>query len=307
MTRSRDLDGGRLVTPRSLGSAPGRRTRRPTGGPASQPGVTGSPRLGLPCDRRPRELRHNGVVKPSATSVTTQSRSGAPASADAPDPRAGGARSILEHGPSTAAELAERLGLTPAAVRRHLDAPASPTAPSRPPRAAASTAPAGAAGRPRSSSLTDAGRDTLLQQLRRPGRQRAALPRRDRRRRGGRRVRPTQRVASSRSATRTSSAAPTRRGRAEALADGADRRRLRRVGRASGAGRRAALPAPLPGRSTSPRSSPSCARPRPRCSPGCSACTSSASPPSPTATASAPRTSRPRPTYRQQHVRPRKD
>jgi predicted ArsR family transcriptional regulator len=31
------------------------------------------------------------------------------------------ASSILEHGPSTAAELAERLGLTPAAIRRHLD------------------------------------------------------------------------------------------------------------------------------------------------------------------------------------------
>ncbi|AXI79934.1 helix-turn-helix transcriptional regulator [Peterkaempfera bronchialis] len=32
------------------------------------------------------------------------------------------ARSILDHGPSTAADLAERLGLTTAAVRRHLDA-----------------------------------------------------------------------------------------------------------------------------------------------------------------------------------------
>ncbi|MDT0306731.1 MarR family transcriptional regulator [Streptomyces sp. DSM 44917] len=32
------------------------------------------------------------------------------------------ARSILGHGPSTAAELADRLGLTQAAVRRHLDA-----------------------------------------------------------------------------------------------------------------------------------------------------------------------------------------
>lgn len=31
------------------------------------------------------------------------------------------ARSILEHGPSTAAELAERLGLTAAGIRRHLD------------------------------------------------------------------------------------------------------------------------------------------------------------------------------------------
>lgn len=31
------------------------------------------------------------------------------------------ARSILDNGPSTAAALAERLELTPAAVRRHLD------------------------------------------------------------------------------------------------------------------------------------------------------------------------------------------
>lgn len=41
--------------------------------------------------------------------------------ADAPT-RAKVARSILENGPSTAATLGERLGLTPAAVRRHLDA-----------------------------------------------------------------------------------------------------------------------------------------------------------------------------------------
>lgn len=32
------------------------------------------------------------------------------------------ARSILENGPSTAAELSERLGITPAGIRRHLDA-----------------------------------------------------------------------------------------------------------------------------------------------------------------------------------------
>ena len=31
------------------------------------------------------------------------------------------ARAILENGPSTAADLARRLDLTPAAVRRHLD------------------------------------------------------------------------------------------------------------------------------------------------------------------------------------------
>lgn len=40
--------------------------------------------------------------------------------ADAPT-RQRVARTILEHGPSTAAALAERLDLTPAAVRRHLD------------------------------------------------------------------------------------------------------------------------------------------------------------------------------------------
>ena len=40
--------------------------------------------------------------------------------ADAPT-RERVARSVLEHGPSTAADLAERLALTPAAVRRHLD------------------------------------------------------------------------------------------------------------------------------------------------------------------------------------------
>ena len=32
------------------------------------------------------------------------------------------ARSILENGPSTAADLSERLGITPAGIRRHLDA-----------------------------------------------------------------------------------------------------------------------------------------------------------------------------------------
>ncbi|NYG55796.1 helix-turn-helix domain-containing protein [Nocardioides perillae] len=41
-------------------------------------------------------------------------------SADAPT-RARVLRSIVEHGPSTAAQLGDRLDLTPAAVRRHLD------------------------------------------------------------------------------------------------------------------------------------------------------------------------------------------
>ena len=52
------------------------------------------------------ELRHNNVVKISSEDLKT---------------RDGVARSILENGPSTAALLAERLGLTPAGIRRHLD------------------------------------------------------------------------------------------------------------------------------------------------------------------------------------------
>jgi DNA-binding transcriptional ArsR family regulator len=90
-----------------------------------------------------RELSNNGVVKnvskaserkaalaaaPSAVPAHT-----APAGPAHMAPAADGgetqhgtrnkvARSILDHGPSTAADLAERLELTPAAVRRHLDA-----------------------------------------------------------------------------------------------------------------------------------------------------------------------------------------
>lgn len=66
-----------------------------------------------------RELRNNGVVKngravgesPQEELVTGERST-----------RNRVARSILDHGPSTVADLAERLGLTQAAVRRHLDA-----------------------------------------------------------------------------------------------------------------------------------------------------------------------------------------
>jgi predicted ArsR family transcriptional regulator len=66
------------------------------------------------------EIDHDGVVK------NMREISAEPATAgDAYDPHAGTrervARTILENGPSTAAALAQRLGLTPAAVRRHLD------------------------------------------------------------------------------------------------------------------------------------------------------------------------------------------
>lgn len=60
-----------------------------------------------------RELRHNSVVK-----IT-----GGPTLKATDDPRTRDAiaRSILENGPSTSAALGERLGLTPAGIRRHLD------------------------------------------------------------------------------------------------------------------------------------------------------------------------------------------
>lgn len=76
----------------------------------------------------PGELRNNGVVKyaseaPAERAVESAARSAVPV--PAPDEQHGTrnkvARSILDHGPSTAAELALRLELTQAAVRRHLD------------------------------------------------------------------------------------------------------------------------------------------------------------------------------------------
>ena len=57
-------------------------------------------------------LRHNTVVK-----IAT-----APAPSEDIRTRDVVARSILENGPSTAAALSEKLGFTPAGIRRHLDA-----------------------------------------------------------------------------------------------------------------------------------------------------------------------------------------
>ncbi len=90
------------------------------------------------------ELRNNGVVKYASEDQREPgvgTTAGPVASAPGPDARATPApqaapvshdeqqgtrnrvaRSILDHGPSTAAELALRLELTQAAVRRHLDA-----------------------------------------------------------------------------------------------------------------------------------------------------------------------------------------
>jgi predicted ArsR family transcriptional regulator len=74
----------------------------------------------------PRYLRHNDVVKKigAASAPAWGSASAVPAGAvpasSAPT-RGQVARLILELGPSTAATLGGRLGLTPAAIRRHLD------------------------------------------------------------------------------------------------------------------------------------------------------------------------------------------
>ncbi len=119
----------------------------------------------------PAELGHNGVVKnvqvaaatlqPSDTSVATAYECAATGVPDDAPTRVRVARSILENGPSTAAVLAERLTLTPAAVRRHLDhLVAAGALEAREPRIY------GARGRGRPAKvfiLTDSGRDTFLQ------------------------------------------------------------------------------------------------------------------------------------------------
>lgn len=64
----------------------------------------------------PKELRNNGVVKYVGEAPQEELATGERST------RNRVARSILDHGPSTVSDLAGRLGLTQAAVRRHLDA-----------------------------------------------------------------------------------------------------------------------------------------------------------------------------------------
>jgi predicted ArsR family transcriptional regulator len=75
------------------------------------------------------ELSNNGVVKNGREQLETPVADGATGGSGlsaGPEEQHGTrqrvARSILDHGPSTAGELAARLGLTQPAVRRHLDA-----------------------------------------------------------------------------------------------------------------------------------------------------------------------------------------
>jgi predicted ArsR family transcriptional regulator len=118
------------------------------------------------------ELRNNGVVKNVGESERTPAveqtaACGLPAieSADGAEGQRGTrnrvAHSILDHGPSTAADLAERLELTPAAVRRHLDAlVAEGVVEPREKRVYGSRS----RGRPaKVFALTDAGRDVFYQ------------------------------------------------------------------------------------------------------------------------------------------------
>jgi predicted ArsR family transcriptional regulator len=76
------------------------------------------------------------------------------------------ARSILEQGPSTAAALAARLDLTPAAVRRHLDhLVAEAAVEARDPRPAGSDGATRGRGRPaKVFAITESGRDRFDQQ-----------------------------------------------------------------------------------------------------------------------------------------------
>ena len=66
----------------------------------------------------PAELAHNGVVQFKSLAPDV----GASDPAADPRTRARVARMVLEQGPINAADVAQRLGLTSAAVRRHLDA-----------------------------------------------------------------------------------------------------------------------------------------------------------------------------------------
>jgi predicted ArsR family transcriptional regulator len=95
---------------------------------ATAAAATGDPGL-----RSRKHLRHNDVVKNvGLDGVVSGTSAGAGFNAaplqpttghstTEPGTRARIARLILEHGPATAAGLSGRLGLTPAAVRRHLD------------------------------------------------------------------------------------------------------------------------------------------------------------------------------------------
>ena len=193
-------------------------------------------------------LRHNGVVKYGRLRHRDARRCMAPLprrwrSDDAPT-RERVAASILENGPSTAAALAERLDLTPAAVRRHLDhLVAEGAVEAREPRIY------GTRGRGRPAKvfvLTDSGRDTFnqayddlavsaLRFLREAGGPEAVAE--------FARRRTAELEERYRAAVQAATAAERAEALAEALTGDGYAASVR-----SGARRRPAVPAPLPGR-----------------------------------------------------------
>ena len=259
------------------------------------------------------DLRHNDVVKSvgamTGTAPGDAGRSDLPAPAT-PAPaqatagltgsergtRAQIARLILEHGPATATALSERLSLTPAAVRRHLDnLLAEGMIESRMARPYHGAAPA--PGPPGPGVRAHRRRPQRLRaRLRRPGGQRAALPGRAGRAGRGRRVRPAAgRRAGAALRRRWSPRPPPQTGcgrwpRRCPRTDTPRRRRARRWPAAA-----SSFASTIARWRTSRPNILSCARPRRRPSAACSGSPCSGWPRSRTATASAPRTSPHRP------------
>ena len=231
------------------------------------------------------DLRHTGVVK----TASRQPGMVLPRSADAIDARTRDrvTQLLIELGPCTAAELSQRLGLSPAGIRRHLDAMCATGAISaRTPRVPAKAQ--RGRGRPaKHYALTDAGHaagpsaydelaTSALGFLAEHGGDDAI----------GEFARRRAAELAERVSARLETVGQHRCGRARS---GAHRGGLRGH-RPSRGHRHPAVPAPLPGAGRRRSSSRSCATRRRRRCPSCSTPTSSGSPPSPTATASAPLT-----------------
>ena len=156
--------------------------------------------------------------------------------------------------PARRPSLAERLDADPCRRPPPPGPPQRARAPSRP-ASRASTATRGR-GRPaKVFALTEAGPRPLRPAVRRPGRPGAAVPRRDRRRRRGHGVRPPPGRPDSRAATEEIVELHPELTRLGGARPGADPERLRRLGPRE-PGRRAAVPAALPGGPRGPRVPP---------------------------------------------------
>lgn len=250
----------------------------------------------------PKELRNNGVVKYVGEAPQEELASGERST------RNRVARSILDHGPSTAADLAKRVGLTQAAVRRHLDALVSDdVVEAREQRVYG----ARTRGRPaKVFALTDCGRDAFdqsydklavdaLRWIADSGGDEALV------------AFARARMASQWETYRAAVDAAEPEARAEALAGALSADGYAATARSAPARSRVSSCASTTARSrTSPSSSRSCARRRRNSSPACSVPMCSVWPPSPTATACARRSSRAaapqhhRPPHQHLQVRP---